>query len=106
MELINLTPHTINVVVSGGNIIDIPVSGTVARCSQSNEIVGEVNGIPVTRQVFGEVVDLPEAKEGVAYIVSRLVASVCPERKDLLIPGPLVRDDEGHPIGCKGLSVL
>lgn len=106
MELINLTPHTINVVVSDGNIIDIPVSGIVARCSQSNELVGEINGIPVSRQIFGEVVDLPEAKEGVAFIVSRLVASACPERKDLLIPGPLVRDDEGRPVGCKGLSVL
>lgn len=106
MKLINLTPHMINVVDPDGNVVNIPVSGTVARCSQSNEQIGEVNGIPVTRQIFGEVVDLPEAKEGVAYIVSRLVASACPKRHDLLIPGPLVRNEQGQPIGCEGLSIL
>lgn len=47
MKLINLTPHMINVVDPDGNVVDIPVSGTVARCSQSNEQIGEVNGIPI-----------------------------------------------------------
>lgn len=105
MKLINLTPHIINIITPFG-VIDIPTSGTVARCSQNNEQIAVINDIPVTKQVFGEVVDLPEPKEGTFYIVSRLVAAAVPERVDLLIPGPLVRGETGQPIGCNGLSVL
>lgn len=106
-ELINLTPHGINIFTADGeHLLDVPASGMVARCSQSNVVVGEVNGIPVTRQSFGDVVDLPEARDGIIYIVSRLVAAACPDREDLLIPGPLVRDAEGRPCGCQGLSRL
>ena len=105
MKLINLTPHIINIITPFG-VIDIPTSGTVARCSQSNEQIAVINGIPVTKQVFAEVVDLPEPQEGTFYIVSRLVAAAVPERVDLLIPGPLVRGETGQPIGCNGLSVL
>lgn len=106
-QLINLTPHCINIFSeSGEHLLDVPVSGTIARCSQSNVVVGSVAGIPVTRQSFGDVVDLPEPHEDTFYIVSRLVAAACPERRDLLIPGPLVRDSEGRPCGCNGLSRL
>ncbi len=105
--LVNLTPHVINIVSEQGErLLDVPVSGTIARCSQSNVVVGEVADIPITRQTFGEVENLPEPQEGVFYIVSRLVASALPERDDLLIPGPLVRDAEGRPCGCQGLSRL
>lgn len=104
-NLINLTPHIINVVVPSGNI-DIPASGQVARCSQTSSEVSVINGIPVTKQEFGEVVGLPAEQEGTYFIVSRLVAAACPDRHDLLIPGPLVRNADGQPIGCKGLSVL
>lgn len=104
MELINLTPHTINIVGEGSR--DVQPSGVVARCSQTNTQVFVVDGIPVRRQVFGQVVDLPEPQSDTWFIVSRLVASACPQRHDLLIPGPLVRDSEGRPIGCDGLSVL
>jgi hypothetical protein len=107
-QLINLTPHTINIIL-GNKTYDVPASGTVARCSQTEKVIGtiEVAGavsIPVTNQSFGDVTDLPEPKDGVFYIVSRLVASACPSRIDLLIPGPMVRDDDGKVIGCRGLS--
>lgn len=107
-KLINLCPHAINVLDEEANpVITVHPSGNVARVSQSEEIVA-VPGLPckITRQVFGEVVDLPESQSGVCFIVSRLVAAACPERKDLVIPGPLVRDESGNPIGCRGLSVL
>lgn len=107
-QLINLCPHTINILdEEAAPIITVQPSGNVARVSQSEEIVA-VPGLPckITRQTFGDVVGLPEATPGVFFIVSRLVAAACPERDDLLIPGPLVRDDAGNPIGCRGLSVL
>lgn len=104
-KLVNLTPHALNI-SAGGQSLEIPASGIVARCAQSNIVVGEVNGIPVTRQIFGEVVDLPEYEPNTLYIVSRLVASAKPERNDLLIPGALLRDEAGKVIGCDGFSVL
>ena len=33
-------------------------------------------------------------------------AEACPDRKDLVSPGPDVLDDNGKVIGCHGLSVL
>ena len=105
MAILNLTPHMINIVWDGGKM-DIAPSGIVARCSQSEIVVGDVEGIPLTQQQFGEVVDLPSAQPGVTLVVSRLVAAACPDREDLVIPGPLVRGEDGRPIGCKGLSKI
>ena len=109
-KLINLCPHTIDVLDECGfPALTVAPSGTVARVSQREEVVDFPDlDLPcrVTRQVFGEVVDLPEATQGVCFIVSRLVAAACPERKDLFIPGPLVRDESGNPVGCHGLSTL
>ena len=107
-KLINLCPHTIDVLNDAGlPALTIAPSGTVARVSQREEVV-DFPGLPcrVTRQVFGEVVDLPPVTPGVCFIVSRLVAAACPTRTDLLIPGPLARDESGNVIGCRGLSVL
>ena len=105
MNLVNLTPHAVTIVLPSGDTVTLPPSGTVARCSTSSEVVGEVNGIPVSRVSYGEVVGLPEATEGVIFIVSALVRSAVPHRKDVASPGDLVRDAAGAVVGCKGLVV-
>ena len=107
-KLVNKCPHNIDIVDENGTlIITLEPKGNPARVSQTEEVVA-MPGVPcrVTRQTFGKVEGLPDAAPGVCFVVSRLVAAACPERKDLLIPGPLVRDDAGNPIGCRGLSVL
>lgn len=100
----NLTSHAINVFVEGEERLILPPSGVIARCSQREEIIDEIAGIPVTRQTFGEVVDLPAPEDGTYLVVSRLVAAACPERTDLLCPGPMVRGENGRPVGCNGLA--
>lgn len=105
-NFINLTPHAINVVREDGSILDIPVSGSIARCSQTEEVLRIEEGVKITRQSFGTVEGLPDPTPGTTFVVSRLVASALPDRHDLVCPGPLVRNDEGQPIGCKGLSVV
>ena len=105
-ELVNLTPHALAVHLLDGSVMTVEPSGTVARCRQQDEQVGVLAGAPVFRTVFGEVVDLPEEQKGTTYVVSRLVASACPDRHDLVVPGPLVRDDQGVVIGCRGFSVV
>lgn len=106
MEIVNCTPHEINIVKEDGSILTIEASGIVPRCTQTEAHVASINGIAVTKQVFGEVINLPEAQPGVFLVVSRLVASAAKGRKDLLVPGPMIRGEDGRPCGCRGLSVI
>lgn len=101
VELVNLTPHTINVQGVSGEVREISPSGVVARVSESSEVVGEVEGIALYASVYGEVVDLPEPKEGLLFVVSALVKSAVPNRADVVSPGALVRNAEGQPVGCR-----
>ena len=104
--LVNMTPHNLDIIQVDGNTLTVAPSGIVPRCSSSEEIDGTIGDlIQITRQTLGEVEGLPDPVPGAFYIVSRLVASAA-NRPDLLVPGPLVRDDQGRVIGCKGLSRL
>ena len=104
--LVNLCSYSINLYINGVLNSTIMPSGKIARCEQKQEYVETWLGIPITRQTFGEVIDLPAPKEGTRYIVSFRVAEACPDRKDLVIPGPAVLDENGNQIGCEGLSIL
>lgn len=108
VNFVNLTPHDVNIFDDHDQeIMAIPASGTIARRSQREEILFVIDGIPITHQVFGEVQDLPEPQEDTIFIVSRLVAVALPDRRYLMIPGPIsVRDENGQPRGCHGLSVV
>lgn len=54
---------------------------------------------------FGAVEDLPPVVEGTIYVVSRMVITACPDRRDFVSPGPLLRNEAGQPIGAIGLSI-
>mgnify|MGYP001346088983 CR=1 FL=1 len=103
MEVINATPHVVNVI--GG--IDIPPSGIVPRLETTEEKNGVVvvSGIevPLFEQHFGGVVGLPEPKEGVLYITSLVVAQAAAAmgRNDIVAPHS-VRDGSGKVVGCDG----
>ena len=128
--LINLTPHSITII--GPSDIVIPSVG-LARVRTSTEPVDSlfvcgqhvlVVGSKAERVVTdgylsegGEWVKLTE--EGtlpelglhnlagrVAFIVSSVVAShpSIRGRKDVLVPGDLIRDDAGNVIGCRTLT--
>ena len=102
----NCTPHKISVHTDTDTILEFPSCGIVPRCEQREYIIGEIDNIKITKQFFGDVTDLPEQEDGVYLIVSRLVAVAYPNRSDLLVPGPLVRDGEGKVVGCNGLSKI
>jgi len=113
MKLVNLTPHTINVIsFTSGTSVALPPTGTVARCATKSRTVGTVavvgtakENIALFRVEYGEVVDLPAPEEGTLFVVSALVRSAVPARDDVASPGDLVRDEKGQPIGCRGLVV-
>lgn len=102
-NLINLTPHAINIIVNG-ETKTIEPSGTIARVVMTQERIGEVDGIPVYRNTYGKPENLPEPQEGTYYIVSALLAQAIPEREDVLITSNPIRDEAGRIIGCGALA--
>ena len=98
-ELINLTPHAIQVV----GYEEIPPSGLVARVTTKTVPSGMIARLPIIKTEFGEVTGLPEIA-GVYFIVSSIVKAAA-NQENLLVPGELVRDDKGNITGCKSLSL-
>lgn len=98
MKIINATPHVINI---NGNCFE--PCGKVARVEQSNIFINTIDGIDVFKTTFGNVVDLPNKEKGTIIIVSALVRSACPNRKDVFSPADFIRDSAGNITGCKGL---
>lgn len=82
MNYINVTPHIVRL----NNGEEFAPSGMVARVSSSYR---EVNP-EMYRVEFGEIVGLPEPKDGTMYIVSGMVASAT-NRTDVVSPAT------GHP---------
>lgn len=99
MEIINLTPHSINFFSTGYGVEETYPSAGVARVAskQGHQIDGPFFSAPI----WGEVEGLPAPKEGTIYIVSALVAGRCIGRTDVFSPGTgpndgAVRDEKGQ----------
>ncbi len=86
----------------------IDVVKTTATRKSELEKCGYDNGwnitVDIMQKSFSEIEGLPEPKKDTYYIVSALVAGAAKDRKDLLIPNELVRDEKGRIIGCKNLA--
>lgn len=107
-NIINLTPHKINIVDEEGNVVKIFESSGVARAAQNDVQIGMLEGIPIIETKFGEPVDLPEYSQGTYYIVSALTAKAASlsgrNTQDLLLTGKTVRNSDGQIIGCQALA--
>jgi hypothetical protein len=103
-EIVNLTPHPINI---GGMVIQ--PSGQVARVAEISEPHGVIEigsiRIPVIVKRFGQVEGLPEPQDGVVYVVSALAAQAAwaAGRTDVFCPGDLIRDESGRVVGAASL---
>ena len=104
--IVNMTPH--DVVMYGNDnraFRTFPASGKLIRLSQRNETVGDIDGIPTIKVVFGEPEGLPEYDPDIVYIVSAFVKSALPDRTDLVVPSDPVRDPDGRIIGCRAFGI-
>ena len=115
MKFVNLTPHAINVLDEGGNVIlSLPPSGEVARVDSRRTLVGRLGPVPVFKTVFGDVVGLPDPRPDTVFVVSTLVLSALASkgvtRDDIVAPDTspqgAVRDAEGRIIGVRGFQRL
>lgn len=102
---VNLTPHDIHIIARSGVIRTIEKSGQVARCAESITDIGTIDGVAITRTVFGEVTGLPDPIDGTVFIVSMAIRSALPDRTDLASPGKIVRDENGVIVGCQSLNM-
>jgi len=113
MRFVNCTPHAINILREDGSIMTVESSGVVVRVETTQEIVGNIDGVPVVRTVFNNVT-LPEPQDGVVYIVSTVVLQALQQmgicRDDLVAPdtGPqsAVRDGTGQIVAIRRFQVL
>jgi hypothetical protein len=104
MNIVNLTPHKINIFNEDNEEITvIDPSGIVAKIGTKRKKIATVLSIPFFLTEIEQPEGLPEPAEGTIYIVSGMFRSHV-DRPDLYQPGELLRDDEGRPIGCIGLS--
>lgn len=106
MKLVNLTPHELTIHTSDG-VIRLAPSGTVARVTTTKVPIRKHGEVQLFRTQYGEVTDLPKEQDGVLHIVSLMVLQhpTMGDRADLAAPGELIRDSDGRPIGCKGLTI-
>ena len=125
MNIVNLTPHSINIyteadveasgatytVVAGCEPATTYPSAGVARAAQLDGQQHTINfngvEIPVFNPVqYGEPQNLPEPQEGVFLVVSALTAQAAARHgrttSDLLLVHRAVRDDQGRIVGCLG----
>lgn len=103
MKIVNLTPHTLNIQNANGEMVTIPSTG-LARCKTKDVLSHTFMGINIYKVEFGAVEGLPDPEYGTVYVVSMLVRNAVPHRYDVVSPGMLIRDENGNPTGCIGLS--
>lgn len=115
VTFVNLTKHAINIYDEDGNeVLVIEPSGNEARIKTRIEKVQNTGVIPLFKTtVLGEPYlvdengnenpDFPPMVAGTIHIVSGIFRSNF-DREDLYQPGRLIRNDQGQPVGCVGLS--
>jgi len=108
MKVVNLTPHEVKVFDDNDVVIKTYSSAGLARASQVNTPVDNVDGVLVVSTSYGEVTGLPEPTEGTVFIVSFITVNAARAHgrttDDLLVTSSPVRNDRGQVIGCRAFA--
>jgi hypothetical protein len=104
-QVVNCTPHPVNLFTENGEEMVVQPCGHVARCAMTTERVGSVAGVKVNISHFGEVTDLPEPADDTVYVVSAMVlAALHGSREDVFGLSEYVRDEQGRTVGARALT--
>ena len=103
-KIVNCTPHAINLLFNDDSGTIIPPSGVTPTVEMIRTKTESINEIDVHMVTSGPVSGMPDAAEDTIYIVSQLVANAAPQRRDLVFPLDLIRDDKGRVVGCRGFG--
>ena len=107
MKVINMTQFPAVVETSRGTVV-IPKAGRPAFLKSVFTDGGSINSIPVTNgRLLPEVPGLPEPEEGVLILVPAITGMVLSAagRDDILVPGPINRNEKGQISSYQGLAV-
>lgn len=105
-RIINLTPHVVTIYKNDEVFVRFAPEDIPARVSFRNVLVDDLDGIPVSTTVYSDIKGLLPEREDTIYIVSRMIAERCKDRRDLYVPNDMVRDEFGNNIGCRSLTRL
>ena len=88
MIVLNYTPHVISIVDAKGDVVRSypPVVEGGARVRSTASVVDNIDGVDVVTTSYGQVDNLPDAKDGIILIVSMVVKAALPGRADLVQP--------------------
>lgn len=81
-----------------------PAAKEPARVTFIQKPAGMADWILIYRWAPDEIVNLPGPKTDTYYLVPKMLAQACPERKDLIFPGTVVRNGSGDVVGCIDFS--
>lgn len=104
IKIINMTPHPIVILDEKNELKRTFQTEGLIRLKSEVKRVEEIEGVPISSTLFGEPEGLPDYEVGTFFIVSQLIKSALPGRKDLLVPAEVVRDENGNIIGCRSLG--
>ena len=106
MEIKNLTPHAITLIIDENTKVTFPTQGEPIRLEQEQTPSESVGSFPcVTNKVVGS--NLPPEEEGIFLLVSSMVLAAFPERGDLIAPdtgSTATRNERGHIVGLASLA--
>lgn len=111
MNIVNLTPHPINIIGPDGEVThSFAPSGETLRLGTA-DFTGshgmdnrlDAEGVPNVEIQWGSLGAQPERKPDTRYIVS-LPCILAAPRIDYLVPFDEVRDESGRIIGCRSLA--
>ena len=105
--LVNLTPHKIVVRLEGQPDITIEPTAPAARVAVKSVAAPAIGGVPVARQEFGKVENLPDQTDGTVFITSTLIAQAV-KRADVVSPdtGPTAIRENGQVVAVRGLQAF
>lgn len=111
MQILNATPHAVDILGTDGEMVEIPPTRELVpafRCpEESGHTATEECGFTVVDVRHGVPADAPAEDADTTYIVSTLTALALRDRRsDLRVPYPLIRDGGGKIIGAGGLGII
>lgn len=119
LTIFNLTPHEVVIDLGDGEVLRFPGASRVPRLvlgdgeSRSLSVrqahasaVASAVPLVVGETLLGVEPPLPQPRDGVLLLTSRVVAEHHPERDDLVWPDDLIRDEAGRVIAARRLACL
>ena len=122
MKIINLTPHPITITVNN-KTVKYPAEQPL-RLKEETKLIDYIEEEIISLGVYDDpyespsivkiplykkrfiVENLPPRQSNTLYIVSSIVAQLCPDRDDFIVPNDLIRDEQGRVVGARSFANL